>query len=120
MIMKKLFLFFLFSGIVAVTSAQTKNGTINGIINSDEGKPLEAATVLLLKEKDSSIAKTATTDKLGLFSFAKIAEGRYFISITSQGYQNFKSTAFVLDSISHAITLPPVSLLPSVKNLNAV
>lgn len=118
--MKKFLLLSLLQCIAAIVIAQSKNGMISGIVNSNDGKAIEAATILLLKEKDSAIVKSAVTDKQGQFVFAKIPGGKYFVSVTSQGYQNSRTNAFVLDSMDHTILLTPIGLSYSAKSLTAV
>ena len=118
--MKKNFFFFLLSTISVLTFAQTKNGIVTGSINGNDNKPLEAATVLLLKQKDSSIAKTSITDKQGQYSFNKIANGKYFVSVSAQGYKNLKTDLITVDSINNNINLPTINLILNEKSLTGV
>jgi uncharacterized surface anchored protein len=60
-------------------NAQTPTTTINGKITDAAQKPLEGATVILLNEKDSSIAKTTISIDNGTFSFERIRYGNYKI-----------------------------------------
>ncbi len=48
-----------------VSFAQERNGKIDGIVKDGDGKALDAVTVSILKQKDSSLIKIALTDKSG-------------------------------------------------------
>jgi protocatechuate 3,4-dioxygenase beta subunit len=72
--------------ITATLHAQTKPGTISGTITDAANKPVDAATIQLLKAPDKGLVKTAVSDKAGNFSFDKIAEGKYLISISAVGF----------------------------------
>lgn len=118
--MKKATLSLLFFCQAMVGFTQAKNGIITGSINGNDGKPLEAATVLLVKQKDSSIVKTSISDKQGQFVFNKISGGKYFISVSAQGYKNSKTGLVVIDSISHIVNLQAINLALNEKNLTGV
>ncbi|MBL4754796.1 MAG: TonB-dependent receptor [Flavobacteriales bacterium] len=57
-------------------------GTISGILNDDEGKPVEYATVAVFSMRDSSLSTGAISDHEGKFDIETKA-GRYFIKIES-------------------------------------
>lgn len=48
---------------------------------------IDASSVSLLLEKDSSLVKTSITDKEGKFLFENLADGNYLVAATSVGYQ---------------------------------
>src|SRR5215471_934118 len=100
-------------------SAQLKKASITGIVKANEN-PIEAATVLLLKEKDSAVIKTAVTDKTGKFEMDNVSAGRYLISITAVGYQIFRTNSFSIDSSNTLVNIPAISLSPAAKNLGGV
>ena len=54
-----------------------QEGKISGFIKSQDNKAIEAATVTLVKAKDTSVVKIAVTDKTGLFEFEKIRNDNY-------------------------------------------
>ncbi len=85
---KKLFSVLALTSIVLLSQAQSvTNGKISGSIK-DGGiqKVIDAASVSLLKAKDSSLVKVAFTDKEGNFSFENVKEGNYLILATSVGH----------------------------------
>ena len=49
--------------------AQTGKGKITLTILNEQKAPVDAATVELLRNKDSSLVKTAVSDKAGLIEF---------------------------------------------------
>jgi hypothetical protein len=123
-VMKKIFtyVFLLFTGMILFTSAnaQSKIGKVSGIVKSPEGSGLEGATISLLKAKDSSLAKSALTNKAGEFEMEKIADGKFLIRISAVGYANYFSKSFDLGETHPSFTLPAVSLVVSQKNLGTV
>lgn len=54
-----------------------------GKIVDEKQIPLEFATVILLKASDSSLVKTAFTEKDGKFLFSSIPDGKYYLLSTS-------------------------------------
>jgi hypothetical protein len=61
-----------------VLYAQTKS-TINGTVKLKDETYLQSATVLLLKANDSTLIKTAITDKEGNFFIAGKLSGIFFL-----------------------------------------
>src|SRR3954447_5144473 len=63
--------------------------TITGIVKAQDNKAVDAATVSLLKVKDSSVVKIAVTDKAGLFEFEKIKSDNYLLQVDAVGFNKF-------------------------------
>lgn len=80
----------------------------------------EAVTVLLLKEKDSSIAKTAITGTDGAYEFEHVADGRYFVSISSIGYARAVSGPIEISGAGTTVDVPLIQLTVSPKKLAEV
>jgi outer membrane receptor protein involved in Fe transport len=99
--------------------AQTHNAPITGTIRGKDGTAVEAATVLLLRQKDSSVAKTAVTDKAGSFRFDHIPQGQYFMAVTPIGFQSYRSHTIIIDYTTNAAVLPDITLAVAPKNLAA-
>lgn len=76
---------FLLLFVSIIADAQTGN-KITGIVKAD-AKPIEAATISLLKLKDTSLVKIAVTDKNGVYEFEKIKEGSYFLQAEAVGFK---------------------------------
>ncbi|MGI8950947.1 MAG: TonB-dependent receptor domain-containing protein [Chitinophagaceae bacterium] len=77
--------------IVCINLYAQQSAKIIGTVKSTDNKPVEAATVSLLKVKDTSLVKIAVTDKSGNYEFEKIKSGNYFLSIEAVGYNKFFS-----------------------------
>ncbi|HVU94234.1 MAG TPA: TonB-dependent receptor [Puia sp.] len=91
---------------------------LTGAVRNKEGQPLEAATVLVHRQKDSSVIRSAVTGHTGSFTLDRIPANNYFLSITSVGYANYTSDPIHLDSAgSKQLT---VVLAPAATNLEAV
>src|SRR5579872_2883433 len=109
----------LLTGLTTIpAAAQTHNAPITGTIRGKDGAAIEAATVLL-RQKDSSVAKTAVTDKAGNFRFDRVPQGQYFVSVTPIGYQGYRSHPIIIDSTANETTLPDITLTVAPNNLAA-
>src|SRR5207253_2361890 len=80
--------------------AQTPQTLISGAVVDDKKKPVEAATISLMKAADSSLFKISVTDKAGKFSFQDIPFGSYYINVSAINYVKLNSTTFVLSAAS--------------------
>ncbi|MDP4264273.1 MAG: TonB-dependent receptor [Bacteroidota bacterium] len=100
--------------------AQTGNGKISGTIHTAGGQPAVAATVLLLRQNDSSVVKSALPDKQGQFEFNRLADGKYIILVTAVGFSKYSSNMVELNVAGPVAVLPPVNLIPVPKDLTAV
>ena len=90
-------LYFLFI-MCAFTKAQ-QNATIAGKVTAAE-KPVESASLSLLKTKDSSLVKIEVSDKEGKFEFDNIKAGNYFVRTDVVGYKKVFSPAFEVNNAS--------------------
>ena len=80
---------------ISITSiAQTKNGKISGVVTDETQKPIDGATISLLRSKDAVLVKVAVSNKQGIYEFEKIADGEYTIAVTVAGYQKKSSKPF--------------------------
>lgn len=118
--MKKIFALLTALGLFSFTSqAQNNSGKVNGSISSG-AKPIEAATVNLLRAKDSSIVKIAVSNKDGNFEIEKIANAKYLVAVQSVGYKKYYSEAFELTAAKNEITLKAIVLAALDKQLTDV
>jgi hypothetical protein len=90
-------------------SAQPGQGKISGVVRSQADKPVEAATVSLLRAKDSVLVKTSLTDTEGRFEFENLSDDTCIITITSVGFAGYRSEPFTISS-SIPVELPMVRL----------
>lgn len=100
------------------TSAQTST-LITGEVRDNTGKPAKAATVLLLRAKDSSLAKTEVTDAKGIYTIRMVKPGSFFIRTTVTGMKTANTAKFDL-SEGGTVNVPFLALFPAEKSLEGV
>jgi iron complex outermembrane receptor protein len=92
---------------------------VTGQVNDNNGKALNAITVILHKSKDSSIAKTGITDSKGHYEITPVKAGSYFVTTSAVGMKNAASAAFEVKD-GETATVPAISVQSAAKNLQAV
>lgn len=92
---------------------------ISGHVNDNNGKPMAAATVLLQRTKDSSVAKTAVTDAKGAYEIATTRPGTYFISVTASGMKSSRSAIFEVKE-GETVSVPEINMQAAPKDLSGV
>jgi len=117
--MRALAVFLILQIIASCSFGQGANGSLKGIVKDDHGKSLDAVTVSLLRNRDSTVASVTTTEKSGAFSFEKIADGKYILSVTHVGYNNLYKS-FDINSAHPSVVLHEISLISSAASLNQV
>ncbi len=106
-------------GLVSISvAAQAQTAKINGAVAGSQ-KPVEAASVGILRAKDSAIVKMAVTDKTGQFEVEKLAAGKYLVLVQSVGYVKYYSPVFDLAN-GQAYTVQPITLTNISKELEGV
>lgn len=103
--------------IAQIATAQSGN-RITGTIYDDLNKPLNSATVSLLKAADSSLVKVALTNASGVYEFEGMESDSYLVSVTSVGFDKRFGSSF-----AHAAgqtRIPDILLMPQAKNLGGV
>ncbi|MBO9618853.1 MAG: TonB-dependent receptor [Niabella sp.] len=81
---------------------------LSGKVTDAEHKPLEKASVALLKAADSSVVVVKATGKDGGFLFDKVPQGTYLLTASTVGYA--KSYSDTLTFAGDAITMAPIVL----------
>ncbi len=66
--------------------AQGVSSAIHGKIQIENSSPADAATIVLLESKDSSVVKSTISNKNGLFNFSSLPAGNYLLFITKLNY----------------------------------
>src|SRR6266536_4672796 len=97
-----------------------KSGKISGFIKSQDNKVIEAATVTLLKAKDTSIVKIAVTDKTGLFEFEKIKNDNYLLKVDAIGYNKLTGKPFAVTADKATVNAGEILLTAAAQSLNNV
>ena len=74
------------AGSLKPAAPRTAVGVTGLVRDAATQKPVEFATVALLRESDAGLVKATYTDTDGQFSFASVADGRYTVSVSFVGY----------------------------------
>lgn len=96
----------------------TEKGKVTGTVLKTDNKPVEFATVTLLKVKDSSLVKGAIADIEGKYIFEGIAEGQYLVAAANMGYK--KSFSKQVKVNGSPVKVPAIVLSEETRNLKEV
>jgi hypothetical protein len=102
------------------SQAQKASGKVSGQVVDGNTKTVEAATITLLRAKDSSVAKISAANKDGNFIFENVDDGKYLVSITAVGHTKGFSETFEITPSNSNVTLKTIELVPLAKNLAGV
>ncbi len=95
---------------------------LTGKVSATNQTALSAATITLLKAKDSSVVKVSVSDQDGRYSFDNPLQGRYLVVVSAVGYEKQYSSPFTVsvppDSIIKELTA--IVLSPRSNNLKSV
>ena len=95
--------------------AQTKT-TVSGTVQDNGSKAFSGVTVALLKQKDSSLVKTAITENDGKYELSSSISGNYILSYQGLNTEKKFSNAFKLED-GKDIQLPTIVLQQAVNQL---
>jgi outer membrane receptor protein involved in Fe transport len=102
------------------TSAQTTPPVkVSGQVTQAANKPVEFATITLLKATDSSLVKGAIADINGQYEFEQVKPGKYRIAAAYVGLKKAYSPAFEVNG-NTAVKVATLSLGADAKNLKEV
>ena len=85
----------LFIAISLVGLAQTTGKITGTIIDGGDQKIIDAATISLLRAKDSGLVKLSLTDKDGNFTFENLKNGNYLVMASSVGRRKVYSNPVI-------------------------
>ena len=100
--------------------SQTKIGKISGIITDESQKPVQSASVSLLRAKDSSLVKIAITNKEGKYEFEKIIEGKFLLSASSVGFQKRFGQSLEITVANSSFNAEAIRLSAEAKSMQEV
>lgn len=100
--------------------AQQKIGTVTGSIKTADGNGAASVTVSLLKSKDSTLAKTALTDKAGAYEIDLIPEGNYLVVASTVGFKKIYSSSFSISESNKKIELGVIAFKETTTDLTEV
>jgi iron complex outermembrane receptor protein len=101
-----------------ISAQQAVPSKITGTLQTEQGKPLDYATVSLLQAKDSAIVKGTLSSESGIYIFANIKPGSYVVKVSAVGYQKASSKAFSVTG--GEVTVPTLVLHATSRELSAV
>jgi outer membrane receptor protein involved in Fe transport len=101
-------------------SAQNKIGKVHGSVTSADGKPVDGATIAILRAKDSALVKSAISTKSGEFDVERLPAGKFIVKVTMVGFKNNFSKPFELTETESAFSVPAMSMEVADKNLGTV
>ena len=93
---------------------------INGIVLETGSKPVEGATVTLMRKVDSSVVKISVSDKDGRFELDNLTATTYFVQVTAVGLETYSSTGIELSAQKPAVILPDIRLAVQTASMGAV
>jgi len=99
--------------------AQIIPSAIQGKVLTENRAPIEAATITLLKLRDSSTVNSVIADKNGLFRFTDIKPGGYLLSVTKIGYTRSYTNPFTI-AVGQTLIMGEIILVTSANQLNEV
>ncbi|HET6722238.1 MAG TPA: outer membrane beta-barrel family protein, partial [Chitinophagaceae bacterium] len=103
-----------------LVSSQTKIGNVSGIITDESQKPVQSASVSLLRAKDSSLVKIAITNKEGKYEFEKLTEGKFLLSVSSVGFQKKFGQSLEITVANSSFNAEPIRLSAEAKSMQEV
>ncbi len=106
--------------IALIGQAQTAKTQISGSVIDGSQKTIEAATIALLRAKDSSIAKYSVADKNGNYVFENIANGKYLVMISASGHQKGYTESFEVSELKPVVNLKTLELIPASRAMTNV
>jgi outer membrane receptor protein involved in Fe transport len=93
-----------------VSHAQNTTYQVSGMVQDPTGKTIEAATINLLRARDSSIVKLAAADKNGQYAFEVPLDGKYLIMASAVGYAKLYSPLFEVNASNPTVTIKTLQL----------
>lgn len=104
---------------ILVEKRQQKNVyTIKGRVVGPDDKPMELATIRIVKTDHQKIISTALADKSGLFTLTVYEKGDYLLKVSSIETDSLTQKITVADEL--VIQLPDIILTSSAKQLSGV
>ncbi|PWV49015.1 outer membrane beta-barrel family protein [Chitinophaga sp. S165] len=111
--------FVLMCSVTTIHAQTIETAKISGRVMQTGNKPVEFATITLLKAKDSSLVKGAIADLNGRYEFEQIKQGKYLIAAAYVGMSKAYSKPFEVKGTT-PISMETLSLAADAKNLKEV
>jgi iron complex outermembrane receptor protein len=94
--------------------------TITGTLLNEQGKPVDYATVTLLRATDSTVVKGTLSTDAGTYTFDHIASGSYIVAVTNLGYTKAYSAAIDANGNQQTVAVPAIKMQANSRNLQTV
>jgi iron complex outermembrane receptor protein len=107
------------SGLLMAQSPKLVNG-VTGTLTDDAGKPMEYATVSLVKLPDSTITKGTLTNEAGVYNLGTLTPGNYLVKATSIGYSQAVSVPFTIGASAPDFSIPSIVMHTAGNTLKTV
>ena len=122
LIFKTLYILSLLLIFAGMVSAQTglPNIKVTGTLQDEQGKPMDYATVSLLRTKDSSTVKGTLSTETGTYTFDHISTGSYIVKASVVGYDKAISSSFTIAAGVTTFTVPVIKMQTASHSLNTV
>ena len=88
---------------------------ITGRIVDERALPADGAVVMLMSDKDKTLARTTVADEKGEFTFS-CDSGHYVVHVRFLGYEEIRQEVQVTDDVS----MPDMRLIPTAENIGEV
>lgn len=95
--------------LAGAATAQTTKGKITTSIVNEQNNPVESATVELVRSQDSTLVRTALSDKTGAVEIESVLPSTYRLRISSTGYELAYSQPFDIKA-AETLALPSIAL----------
>ncbi|MFN3852313.1 MAG: outer membrane beta-barrel protein [Spirosomataceae bacterium] len=118
--MKKLQLLIMGLITLSLSSFAQNKGKISGSLFDEKRQAMPFANVLLLKAKDSTLAKGAVADAGGQFAFEQVANNQYIVSISMVGYKKYYSPKITISAENLDVKLQDIQLEQETQALKEV
>ncbi|WP_343533988.1 TonB-dependent receptor [Pedobacter sp.] len=116
----KLILVFIQLALLTFLANAQNNGTVTGkITDATSGQPLEFVTVAIMFQGNNVTYKQEITNAKGIYKFAGLPDGQYYVVASFVGYDRFKSDEWRIDASHRKIDLN-ISMGGGAKKLNEV
>jgi hypothetical protein len=88
-----------------------KSGSkVSGSLLNEQGKPMDYATVSLIRASDSTVVKGALSNDNGIYIFENIRSGKYLVKASVVGYQKAVTTPFTVPESATTVTAPALNM----------
>jgi len=105
---------------MAFAQALQPAAKISGALLDENGKPMDYATVSLLKAQDSTVVKGTLSNETGAYVFDHVNAGTYIIKASVVGYNKAITKAFTITGNALNVTVPALRMQPGSQSLNTV